>query len=417
MSQSRILLLAATTGYQTRSFAAAAANVGASVVLATDRCHVLEDPWRDQAVPVRFEEPEASAQALARVGNFDGIVAVGDRPTYIAALCAETLGLAWHPPAAVLACRNKHRARQLFQAAGLLVPANSLVEANADPENAARRAPYPCVLKPLGLSGSRGVIRADNPAGFVEAFRRIRRIVGEPDTGRETDTEAIQVEAFIPGREFALEGLMTEGELRVLAVFDKPDPLDGPFFEETIYVTPSRQPMPVQRAIETATGQAAAALGLWHGPIHAEMRVNEAGVWMLEIAARPIGGLCARVLQFRSGISLEELVILHAVGKMPEVLEGANQASGVMMIPVPRPGILEAVDGVAEAQAVSGIDNVIITARRGDRLIPLPEGASYTGFIFASGERAEAVEQSLRRAHSRLHFSVLPALDVVRGAL
>jgi hypothetical protein len=416
MSQPRILLLAATTGYQTRSFAAAAANVGATVVLATDRCHVLEDPWRDRAIPIRFEEPGASAQALARIGNFDGIVAVGDRPTYIAALCAETLGVPWHPPAAILACRNKHRARELFEAAGLLVPANFLVEAHADPENAAKRAPYPCVLKPLGLSGSRGVIRADNPAGFITAFRRIRRILCEADTGRESNTEAIQVEEFIPGREFALEGLMTGGQLRVLAIFDKPDPLDGPFFEETIYVTPSRQPKPVQRAIEMATTRAAAALGLWHGPIHAEMRVNEGGVWMLEIAARPIGGLCARVLRFSSGISLEELVVLHSVGKMPEVLERANPASGVMMIPVPRAGILESVEGMAEAEATPGVDEVIITARRGDRLVPLPEGAGYTGFIFASGASAQTVERSLRLACSRLHFAVLPALDVVRGA-
>jgi biotin carboxylase len=417
MSQPRILLLAATTGYQTRSFAAAAANAGVSVMLATDRCHVLEDPWRDRAIPIRFEEPELSAQTLAQSEKVDGVVAVGDRPTYIAALAAEVLGIPWHPPAAVLACRNKHRARELFEAAGLLVPANFLVAANADPENVAHMAHYPCVLKPLGLSGSRGVIRADTPAEFGDAFRRIGRILAQPDAIREPNAAAIQVEEFIPGREFALEGIMTDGDLRVLAIFDKPDPLDGPFFEETIYVTPSREPTEVQRAIETTTARAASALGLRHGPIHAEMRVNERGVWMLEIAARPIGGLCARVLQFSNGTSLEELVVLHSVGRMPEVLEPVKPASGVMMIPVPRPGILESVDGLAEAQAVSGVDDVIITARRGDRLIPLPESSSYTGFIFASGASAQAVEDSLRAAHSRLHFTVLPALDVLRGAL
>ena len=417
MSQPRILLLAATTGYQTRSFAAAAANAGVNVALATDRCHVLEDPWRDRAIPIRFEEPELSAQALAQAENVDGIVAVGDRPTYIAALAAETLGIPWHAPAAVLACRNKHRTRELFEAAGLLVPANFLVPANADPGNAARTAPYPCVLKPVGLSGSRGVIRADDAAEFLEAFRRIGRILSQPDAAREANAGAIQVEEFIPGREFALEGIMTHGVLRVLAIFDKPDPLDGPFFEETIYLTPSREPTAVQRAIETTAARAASALGLWHGPIHAEMRVNERGVWMLEIAARPIGGLCARVLQFRNGTSLEELVVLHSVGRMPEVLEIVKPASGVMMIPVPRAGILESVDGRTEAQAVPGVDDVIITARRGDRLIPLPEGASYTGFIFASGTSGQAVEHSLRTAHSRLHFTVLPALDVLRGAL
>jgi hypothetical protein len=261
------------------------------------------------------------------------------------------------------------------------------------------------------------VIRADNPAEFVAAFRRIGRILAQADAGREPNADAIQVEEFIPGREFALEGIMTRGELRVLAVFDKPDPLDGPFFEETIYVTPSQEPMAVQSAIEATTARAASALGLWHGPIHAEMRVNDRGVWMLEIAARPIGGLCARVLQFRNGMSLEELVVLHSVARMPESHEPAKPASGVMMIPVPRAGILESVDGISEAKAVSGIEDVIITARHGDRLIPLPEGASYTGFIFASGTSAEAVERSLRVSHSRLRFTVLPALDVVRGTL
>ncbi len=416
MPQPRILLLAATTGYQTRSFAAAAANAGATVALATDRCHVLEDPWRDRAIPIRFEEPETSAQALAQVEGVEGIVAVGDRPTYIAALTARALGVAWHPPAAVLACRNKHRARKLFEAAGLLVPANFQVQVDSDPECAAGGAPYPCVLKPLGLSGSRGVIRANNPAEFMEAFRRIGRILAQPQTAREPYGTAIQVEAFIPGREFALEGIMTRRELRVLAIFDKPEPLDGPFFEETIYLVPSREPEAVQRAIEATTARAAEALGLWHGPIHAEMRVNERGVWMLEIAARPIGGLCARVLQFRNGMGLEEIVVLHSIGRMPEVLEPVNPASGVMMIPVPREGILESVDGVGEAKAVSGIDDVVITARRGDRLVPLPEGASYTGFIFASGASGQAAEQSLRLAHSRLHFRILSALDVVRGA-
>jgi len=415
MSQPRILLLAATTGYQTRSFAAAAANAGAGVVLATDRCHILEDPWRDGAIPIRFEAPDVSAQALAQVRDVDGIVAVGDRPTYIAALAAAALGIPWHPPEAVFACRNKHRSRELFEAAGLLVPANFLVAANADPENAAGTARYPCVLKPLGLSGSRGVIRADNAVELTEAFQRIGRILAQPDAGRETYVGAIQVEEFIPGREFALEGIMTRGQLRVLAIFDKPDPLDGPFFEETIYVTPSREPREVLCAIQTTTARAAAALGLRHGPIHAEMRVNERGVWMLEIAARPIGGLCARALQFRNGISLEEVVVLHSVGRMPGLLEAAKPASGVMMIPVPQAGILESVDGLAEARAIFGIDDVIITARRGDRLVPLPEGASYTGFIFASGASTHGVEQSLRLAHSRLHFTVLPALDVVRG--
>jgi biotin carboxylase len=419
MPQPRILLVAATTGYQTRSFAAAAARAGVEAILATDRCHVLEDPWRDRAIPVRFEDAERSAGALAEVRDIDGIVAVADRPTHIAALAAERRGIPWHPPAAVLACRDKHRARELFEAAGLPVPRNFLVPVGEDPAEAAQRATYPCVLKPLGLSASRGVIRADTPAQFMDAFLRIGRILRQPEIAKEPSSASIQVEAFIPGREFAVEGLMTRGRLRVLAIFDKPDPLDGPFFEETIYVTPSREPQAIQKAIESATARAASALALWHGPIHAEMRVNERGVWMLEIAARPIGGLCARVLRFEGGMGLEELIVLHAVGRAPERLEPMAAASGVMMIPVPRAGIFESVEGVGQAVAVAGVDEVVITAKPGERLVPLPEGASYTGFIFASvargvsGVNADAVEQSLRRAHGRLHFRVLPALDVL----
>lgn len=409
----RILLLAATTGYQMRSFADAAARLGIDVTLATDRCHILEDPWRDRAIPIRFEEPEASAETLADAVKPDGIVAVADKPTVIAALTAERLAMPWHPPAAARACRDKHRSRELFAAAGLPVPASFLVPLNADPDEAARRAPWPCVLKPLGLSASRGVIRADHPREFIDAFARISRLLHQPDVAREGYADRIQVEAFIPGREFALEGIMTSGELRTLAIFDKPDPLDGPFFEESMYVTPSREPESVQRAIVETTARAAAALGLFHGPIHAEMRVNERGVWMLEIAARPIGGLCARVLRFKGDIDLEQAIVLHSIDRMPRHPAPASAAAGVMMIPVPRAGIFESVAGVEEASRIPGIDDIVIAAKPGQQLVPLPEGASYTGFIFASGDDPSRVERSLREAHSRLRFRVLGALNVI----
>jgi biotin carboxylase len=408
----RILLIAATTGYQTRSFAEAARRLGIDVTLATDRCHVLEDPWRDHAVPIRFEEPETAAETLGAT-DAGGIVAVADRPTLVAALTAEKLGLPFHPPHAVAACRDKHRMRELFAEAGLLVPRNVRVRLDADPHEIG----FPCVLKPLGLSASRGVIRADNPAEFIAAFARIRRILEQPEILRFHDdvNSAIQIEEYIEGREFALEGLMTNGEVEVLAIFDKPDPLEGPFFEETIYVTPSRQADDVQQAIIEATKRAVLALGLYHGPVHAEMRVNATGVYMLEVAARPIGGLCARALRFEGGLTLEELVILHAVGKVPEARKISPASLGVMMIPVPRAGIYESVSGVDEARATPGIDDVIITAKQGQKLVPLPEGASYTGFIFASGDSPAAVEESLRLAHSCLEFEILASLDIISG--
>ncbi len=409
VDQPSILLVAATTGYQTRSFAEAARRQGARVVLATDRCHVLEDPWRDAAIPVKFEDPHAVAGI-----RVNGIVAVADRPTLVAAMTAASLGLPWHSPEAVAACRDKHRLREIFAAAGLLVPDNFRVPLNADPaEVAARvsfRGSYPCVLKPLGLSASRGVIRANNREEFVAAFDRIRLLLERPEIRRlhEAWNEAIQIEAYIEGRELALEGLMTNGKLQTLAIFDKPDPLEGPFFEETIYVTPSREPAAVQQAIVAATERAVAAIGLSHGPVHAEMRVNAVGVYMLEVAARPIGGLCARALRFKNDLTLEDLVVLHAMGHPVQHPALAHPAMGVMMIPVPRAGVYQS----CRYPQNSGCE-IVITALPGQKLVPLPEGAGYPGFIFASGPDPAAVEALLRNAHDGIEFEILISLDVV----
>jgi biotin carboxylase len=403
----RLLLIGATTGYQTRAFAQASDRLGYQLILATDRCHILDDPWGDQAIALRFEDPDGAAQTLAG-SQVDGIVAVGDRPAYIAALAAGRLGIPYNSPDSVAASRNKFLARERFHTAGLLVPEFRRIALADGPERAAAEARYPCVLKPLGLSASRGVIRADNPVEFVAAFHRIATLLADPDIARlhEDQDRFLQVESFIEGREFALDGLLTQGRLRVLAIFDKPDPLDGPFFEETIYTTPSRESADVQHAIIGTTEAAIRALGLTHGPIHAEMRVNARGVWMLEVAARPIGGLCARTLP-----GLEDLILRHAAGEDPGSIRG-TAASGVMMIPIPREGIYETTGGLDDAHAQPGIEDVIITAKQGQKLIPLPEGASYLGFIFARGETPAAVEDALRNAHRRLRFEIATALPV-----
>lgn len=411
----RILILATTTGYQTRAFAEAARRAGAEPVLATDQCHRLDDPWADGAITVRFHNSTRYAGLLEASGPFDGIVAVGDRPAFLAALAAGRLRIPFHPPAAVEACRSKYLARERFRAAGLNVPAYFRVPLEAGPLEAARRASFPCVLKPLGLSGSRGVIRADNEAEFVAAFERIKKLLTRLDIRmrREEEDRFILVEEFIPGREFALEGIVTGGVLRTLALFDKPDPLDGPFFEETLYVTPSRESGAAQAEIVATAGRAVAALGLTHGPVHAEMRTDSRGVWMLEAAPRPIGGLCSRALRFSGGVSLEELVLRHALGEDVSSLSLADPASGVMMIPIPRAGVYEDVAGLERARATEGIEDVIITAERGQKLEPLPEGSSYLGFIFARGQAAAEVESALRAAHALLEFRIATALPVV----
>jgi len=424
----RLLLLSNTTGYQANAFREAAEQVGVPITLATDRCHVLEDPWGDAAIPVKFHEPVESARAIAKQAEqtpFTAMVAIGDAPTLTAALAAEMLGLKFHSPAAVEACRNKWMARERFKAAGLMTPWYQRVPADENPRELVVEVPFPCVLKPLGLSASRGVIRANGGGEFVEAFHRIGHLlrgIQHPSQGQTrapnrapSDEHWIQIESYIPGEEFALEGIVTNGDLKPLALFDKPDPLEGPYFEETIYVAPSRLPVSVQSAIVATTQRAVTALGLTHGPIHAEMRLNETGVWMLEIAARPIGGLCAKSLRFgRQRMPLEELIVRHALGEDISRLEREEEASGVMMIPIPSGGFYEGVKGVEQAERVEGIESVEITAKLQQKLVPLPEGASYLGFIFARGETPQRVEQALREAHGCLRFQISAEIPVVK---
>lgn len=395
----RLLLFASTTGYQIRVFAEAARRLGMDLTLATDRCHVLDDPWGDRALAVKFDRVEESVETLRGL-EFDGVAAVGDRPAVLAAEAAAALDIPFHPPAAARACHDKYAARQLYQAAGMRVPWFTRAEFTDDARALARSVPYPCVLKPLGLSGSRGVIRANDEEEFQAAFRRIERL-GE---------RRLEVESYIPGREFAIEGLVTAGKFRPIAIFDKPDPLEGPFFEETIYVTPSREPETVRRALVETAAQAGRALGLRHGPVHAELRYNTEGAWMLETAARPIGGLCANSLRFDGGVPYESLILRHAVGEDVTGARLDGPASGIMMIPIPKAGVYESVDGVEEAASVSRIEEVIVTAQPGQELIPLPEGASYLGFIFARGESADRVETALRQAHAKLRFQIATAL-------
>jgi len=412
-----VLLLSTTTGYQSRAFVAAAEKLGTTVVFGTDRCHVLDDPWRDGALALRFEDPAASAGILveyARAHSVDAVVAIGDQPTPTAARVAQWLSLPGHPPDAADVCRDKYRSRECLRSAGLKVPRFQRFARNTDPRQLASAISFPCVLKPLALSGSRGVIRANDAEEFVAAFERINRLVGSPEVGvlRDPASGFIQIEEYIDGVEVAVEGLVDAGRLHVLAIFDKPDSLVGPFFEETIYVTPSCLPASTHKHVAGVLQQAVAALGLFHGPLHAELRLNSAGAWILEVAARPIGGLCARSLRFQEGISLEELILRHALGEeLSPVRESC--ASGVMMIPIPQPGFLESVERVEEAARTPGVDAIEITAKLRQQLVPLPEGASYLGFIFVRGETSQFVEQALRAAYAKLRFVISAALPVV----
>ncbi|MBI2835971.1 MAG: ATP-grasp domain-containing protein [Acidobacteria bacterium] len=418
----RVLIIAATTGYQTRAFGEAAERLGVELVFATDRCHQLDDPWQDEAIPVRFHQEHESTRAIVKAARdkpIDGLLVVGDRPTVIAAHAAQALGLPGHDPDAVRRAGNKLLARRAFQQADLPIPSFQHFSIDQDPELLASRIAYPCVVKPLTLSGSRGVIRADDRNAFVSAFRRVGRLLRQKTVRamRDPGSQELLVEEFIEGREYAIEGLLDHGTPRILAIFDKPDPLDGPYFEETIYVTPSRAPRSNERDITRAVKAAVGALGLYHGPIHAECRIGPAGVFVLEVAARPIGGLCARALRFEGAdgdlLSLEELLLRHAVGAPTAAYVREGAASGVMMIPIPRAGWMKRVEGVDEALAVKHVEEVRITAKTGQQLVPLPEGASYLGFIFARASKPIDVESALREAHGKLRFVIGPPLAVV----
>lgn len=418
----RVLLLSTTTGYQLRSFGDAAERVGIELVLATDRCHHLDDPWQDAAIPVRFYDDEGSLKGIleqAAARPIDGVIALGDRPGTLAARVAQALNLPGNPVAAADASRNKKAMRQAFAAAGMRVPWVTELPAAADPASIAHRISYPCVVKPLGLSGSRGVIKAETRAQFAYAVDRVRTLLARPQLQAQRTglTDALLVEGYIAGREYAVEGVLTRGELRVFAIFDKPDPLDGPFFEETIYVTPPAIGAELQHAIADEVQRAAAALGLVHGPVHAECRVNAAGVFMLEIAARPIGGLCSRVLRFEAAgevVPLEEVLLRHAAGEDVSPYVRETQAAGVMMIPIPKRGIYKGVTGEHHARSAPHVEAVQITAKADQLLEPLPEGDSYLGFIFARGAGSAEVIQGLREAHRRLTFAIDPELKVLR---
>ncbi|MDQ1566214.1 MAG: hypothetical protein QOF96_1094 [Actinomycetota bacterium] len=415
----RVLLLLPTGTYKAPDFLDAARRLDVDVVVASETAQTLADAMGDRALVVDLANPEASAAAISALATrhpLDAVVGVDDQGVMIAALAGERLGLSHNAPEAVARTRNKAAMRTALaaadgrprhaDAAGILrQPAFRVVGRDGDVVAAAKEVGWPVVVKPVSLSASRGVIRADDPAAAEAAAARVWAIL---DDDCHPGDEPILVEAYVPGEEVAVEGLLRAGRLEVLAVFDKPDPLTGPYFEETIYVTPSRLPEPVQAGIARSVAGAAAAIGLTEGPVHAELRIDPEGrPWILELAARTIGGLCARTLRFAAGVTLEELVLRHAL-RLPLDPRRETVAAGVMMLPIPRPGRLVAVHGQDEARAVPGITALELSIPPGGEVRPLPEGDRYLGFLFARAPTPAEVEQALRRAHAYLNVEIAP---------
>ena len=415
----RVLLLLPTAGYRNDDFVAAARTLGVEILAAADYCHRLAPSWGlPPIMALHFDQPEQAVEIVLRSlgGGVDAVLAVDDAGVELAAVLCERLGLPANPTDAVRQVRDKLAFRRLLQQRGFPCPEFRHLASGEDPGKLLANLKFPVVVKARRLSGSRGVIRADDSAALVRAVDRVRAIQSQAD--RDAQQLGLIIEDFIPGREYALEGSLERGELTTLALFDKPDPLDGPYFEETLYVTPSRLGAELQDGIHRTVARACRVAGLVTGPVHAEVRVNANGIWLLEIAARSIGGLCGRVLTHCLGMSLEERILRQSVGKPlaeaePRALAGEGGAAGVMMIPIPQRGIYHGVEGLAAAQSVPGVTGVTMTAQVGQIVAPPPDGASYLGFIFARAFDPAQAEMALRIAHRSLSFDIRPQYPAV----
>ena len=407
----RLLLILPSATYRAADFIAAARELGVAVTVASERRAAMSATMGSAALTLPLSDPDRAAAAIVAAAAetpFAAIVGVDDQSVMAAALASHSLGLRHNPPLAVARTRDKWAMRRALAEHAIAQPAFAAVEADEDGTTAAELVGLPCVVKPLSLSGSRGVIRADDLREVRAAVARVRTILTA--AGRPA-TEPLLLEAYVPGVEVAVEALMRDGALEVLAIFDKPDPLEGPYFEETLYVTPSRLPEAVLGEVERRSAGAAQALGLCDGPVHAELRVDGRRVSVLEVAARSIGGLCSRALRFGAGLSLEAVILRHALGLPVADPARERAASGVMMLPIEHAGVLVEVDGQAQARAVAGIAGLEITIARGRPVVPLPEGDRYLGFLFARGEDPTGVERALRDAHSHLRVRIKTAAD------
>jgi len=407
----RVLLLFSRTTYRADAFLAAARRLSLDVTVGSNHRQTLASNIPGSTLVLSVAAVDRAVATIVRFASdysLAAIVAAEDDFAHVAAAASEALGLTHHSPDAVRSVRNKAVMRERMAAAGLPSPWFKIAPLHSDPADAASGSPFPCVLKPLSLSASRGVIRADTPEEFVRAWNRIRRILKNSDGVRRSGESGaeILIERYLPGREVALEGIVVGGELLTLAMLDKPDPMDGPFFEETILLTPSRFPKKVQSEIISTVQRSAAILGLDNGPIHAELRVDHGSASLIEIAPRSIGGRCSAMLRFTPDATLEELVLRHALGMVLHGFVREPGAAGVMMLPIPKAGVLWEVGGMDQALAVRGIEGIEITIPLVQPVVPLPEGNRYLGFIFARGKTPDDVENTLRVAYSRVAVRV-----------
>lgn len=390
----RAVVILPSTTYRAEDFIEAAESLGVDLVVASEQPPPFD--MGDRYLQIDCSNPQKAASEIARLGDdvpLDGVVAADDAGVVIAASVGTSLGLAANDPDAALSTRDKAEMRRRFHGAEVPQPRFEILQRGDDPHALVENVGYPLVIKPVNRSASQGVLRADNRTDLTDAITRNEKILG-PDQSRP-----LLLEEYMPGAEVAVEGLVRQGRLTVLTIFDKPDTPAGPAFPETILVTPTRLPNGTRDECVRVAELAIQGLGLTHGPVHIELKVEENRVRVLEVAARSVGGLCSRSLSFGlMDTTLETLILRNAMQMDKPELRRESHASGVLMIPIPKSGVLSEVRGIEETRAIEGITGVDITIPAGTRVLPPPEGDRYLGFVFARGTDPGGVEAALRKA-------------------
>jgi len=403
----RLLLIAQPQSYRIPAYLRAAEKLGLNTIIASEGKYSLITEVHN-GLHIDLDDVSASTHVIlteAERQPFAGVLGCDDSTVELAASVASHLGLPHNPPSAAIISRRKDLARQRLAESQCSAPKHLLIDLHAPLEGQVSTMSWPAVLKPINMSASRGVIRVESQVDFAAACERIAKITNESTDPFERSH--LLVEQYIDGIEVAFEGYLYDAQLQVLAIFDKPDPLVGPYFQETIYVTPSTLDKVIQHRIKRRVAEACHAFGLTTGPVHAELRIDHEDAWIIEVASRTIGGDCGRSLDNGLDMSIEEMAISLAIGKKLTTGQ-VTEATGVMMIPILTSGLLRRVEGLEEARRVPGIDKVDIVLPYGHELVPLPEGNQYLGYIFAHGEESETVTQSLREAYDTLTVVTAP---------
>ncbi len=410
-SPPHLLLIAHPNSYRIAPYIKAANRMGVNVTVASEGKHSLISEIAS-GLHITFDQPRQTVATILQAHKqtpFSGILGSDDHTVELAAMVAELLQLPHNSPRAAFCSQRKDIARAELALSACPVPLHCLIDLQQPLQKQMAGLPWPCVIKPLNMSASRGVIRADNEAAFMAACQRIKPIIQENQ--HDFTRHHVLVEEYIDGVEIAFEGYLHNAQLHPITIFDKPEPLIGPFFEETIYVTPSRLEADLQAKILQRVQQACDAYGLTTGAVHAECRIDERDIWILEVASRTIGGDCARMLDNKN-FSIEELAISLAIDA-PIKAELPDQARGVMMIPIKEKGLLKRVEGLLAARDVPHIDQVEMIIPPGHEMIPLPEGNQYSGYIFASGQTPEQVTAAIKQAYAKLKFVTAPVFNIV----